>query len=1149
MRFAKLALERYGRFEGCELSFPAAQQDLHIVYGANEAGKTTALAAISDLLFGFPTRSPYNFLFDYSLLRVGALIEEAPVSLACRRRKAGGATLVDANDGLLDEGPLLAMLRGQTRDTFRLSFSLDQEGLRRGGRAMVEAKNDLGQALFAAGSGLTAVAEELARIEAEADSIWGPRKKASRTYTQSETELETSLRAIRDDGLKPRIWADAKKALEMAEEKLSGLETERDALLVESRKAERIRRIAGSVRLRADLLAKIEAESAGKELSVHVEAAAEAAMAEAEAATRQATAAEKLLTELDERAKQLVADPAIIEHADTIERFVLELGAVAKAARDLERLKQEQEAAEAELVRLRTAAGTAAGASLTSTTIAVLRELALAHAQDVAALNQIAELRRDLDLRRAPLVLSLQDQTGDDTLDDLVDAVDAARRLGADADARRDRAMKAADDAAAEVGMRLARLSPWTGDIGQLRALPIVGQGELEAAKETWADQDKAIAADEETARRHDEEAAKIELQIAALPTEAAVSADHVAEARSTRSLQWSPIRAHVVEGAPLDDPQRAVDTFEAAIDQTDALVDRRFALADASGRLSALEANHASRRLEASQARERAVALAGKAEQRTRDWETRLRSLGLPPLAPIQLESWLEGRAAALEAEEERGRKAGEAGELEARYQAAIAALRPHLSEKASVTQANLADILAKGERLRSQRESRLEQWRADQQQLEQIDADIAAQERRRVAIEARTGPRAEDWQKALAGSSIDLDIAGADARLSAIDAVRQAAELAGTLTLRIDGIRRDAENFGADLSQLADRVGLPRSDDHEHLLQSLRSRLQQAQTTAHLLDEIAKDVARRTSEKDEATAKHEAAMTVVTPLYSETETADFSGLAEAIERSRSIRRDRAALAEVEAQIVREGDGLTLDELVAGVEEGDIDQLTARTETMTRELATLNAAISEAAKAHGEAERAFNDLEDESGAAANAASDAEQARAEMAVQAETYILKRAQALALRWAIEEYRQRHQDPLLVRASELFSTLTLGRYSALKIELDDATPRLLGITDDGRTAVDVTGMSEGTTDQLFLALRLAAVEQSVAAGVRLPFLADDLFVNFDDERAAAGFRVLAELAQKTQVLFFTHHIHLAAIARQVVGDAAYSECVLS
>ena len=87
-----------------------------------------------------------------------------------------------------------------------------------------------------------------------------------------------------------------------------------------------------------------------------------------------------------------------------------------------------------------------------------------------------------------------------------------------------------------------------------------------------------------------------------------------------------------------------------------------------------------------------------------------------------------------------------------------------------------------------------------------------------------------------------------------------------------------------------------------------------------------------------------------------------------------------------------------------------------------------------------------------------------------------------------------------------------------------------------------------MSEGTTDQLFLALRLAAVEQSVAAGVHLPFLADDLFFNFDDDRSEASFRVLAELARSTQALFFTHHPHLPSTARSVVGADNHSECTL-
>jgi recombinational DNA repair ATPase RecF len=109
---------------------------------------------------------------------------------------------------------------------------------------------------------------------------------------------------------------------------------------------------------------------------------------------------------------------------------------------------------------------------------------------------------------------------------------------------------------------------------------------------------------------------------------------------------------------------------------------------------------------------------------------------------------------------------------------------------------------------------------------------------------------------------------------------------------------------------------------------------------------------------------------------------------------------------------------------------------------------------------------------------------------------------------------------------------------------RVILEGATP----LTEDGSRAVDVDAMSEGTADQLFLALRLAAAEQSVANGSRLPFLADDLFINFDDARARAGFEVLAELAASMQILFFTHHAHLADLAKEVVGANVHSRCDL-
>ena len=364
-----------------------------------------------------------------------------------------------------------------------------------------------------------------------------------------------------------------------------------------------------------------------------------------------------------------------------------------------------------------------------------------------------------------------------------------------------------------------------------------------------------------------------------------------------------------------------------------------------------------------------------------------------------------------------------------------------------------------------------------------------------------------------------------------------------------RLDGMFRDSREHDVRVVALADAVGIPAVKEPGERLALMRTRLTGARSTATVLETLQATVSSCDDEVAAEGAKLTAALDSLAALMKETGTTDINELTGAIERSRAARALRTSVADTEMAIKSAGDGKGLEELLRSLEDVDPDDLAARTQALSSELSDLNAEVDAAAVAHGDARRAFASLEQEGDSAVDAANDADHARAELAVLSEQYILKRAEAVTLRWAIEQYRERHQDPMLLRASELFSTLTIGRYAALRIDNDASTPRLLGMRDDGRTVVEVGAMSEGTTDQLFLALRLAAVEQSVASGIRLPFLADDLFVNFDDERSEAGFRVLAELARSTQVLFFTHHPHLASIARSVVGSDIHSECSLA
>ncbi|NJL08335.1 MAG: hypothetical protein HC900_08750, partial [Methylacidiphilales bacterium] len=137
-------------------------------------------------------------------------------------------------------------------------------------------------------------------------------------------------------------------------------------------------------------------------------------------------------------------------------------------------------------------------------------------------------------------------------------------------------------------------------------------------------------------------------------------------------------------------------------------------------------------------------------------------------------------------------------------------------------------------------------------------------------------------------------------------------------------------------------------------------------------------------------------------------------------------------------------------------------------------------------------------------------------------------------------AMDRYRAKHQSPIVERASHLFATLTCGRWSGIGIDYDQDPPHLATLR-DGRL-FSVEALSEGTADQLFLALRIAAIEEHARRAAPLPFIADDIFVSFDEARTESGLQALAELGTLTQVIVFTHHEHVATRATRVLADAA-------
>jgi uncharacterized protein YhaN len=146
--------------------------------------------------------------------------------------------------------------------------------------------------------------------------------------------------------------------------------------------------------------------------------------------------------------------------------------------------------------------------------------------------------------------------------------------------------------------------------------------------------------------------------------------------------------------------------------------------------------------------------------------------------------------------------------------------------------------------------------------------------------------------------------------------------------------------------------------------------------------------------------------------------------------------------------------------------------------------------------------------------------------------------------------IERYREKHQGPLIKRASQLFARMTRNAFQGVRAEYDGkGNPILVGIRSGGDEGVTVEGMSDGTADQLYLALRLASLEHYLENSEPLPFVVDDILLRFDDERALATLEVLVDLSEKTQVIFFTHHHHLVELAHSAIGAAKLTTHFLS
>ena len=109
------------------------------------------------------------------------------------------------------------------------------------------------------------------------------------------------------------------------------------------------------------------------------------------------------------------------------------------------------------------------------------------------------------------------------------------------------------------------------------------------------------------------------------------------------------------------------------------------------------------------------------------------------------------------------------------------------------------------------------------------------------------------------------------------------------------------------------------------------------------------------------------------------------------------------------------------------------------------------------------------------------------------------------------------------------------ITGGRYR--RILVDDLNLAIEVFAPERGDWVDVSQLSQGTLDQVYLAARLGLV-RLVTGDRRPPLIFDDPFVTFDDARAARSLDMLHELIGDFQVIYLTTSERYDAAADAVV-----------
>ncbi len=1166
MRLTTLTLQRYGPFADTRITLDPAPGRLTLLVARNGAGKSVLRQAFSDLLFGIGGQSPMGFRHGYAGMSLQAeLLGPDGTPAALVRRKGQGNTLAyagaDAQGLPVPPAALAALLGPADRRLLERLFSLDTRLLRAGGDELLASGGELGDALLAATGELHAAREQLEALDRQRDEVAPLRRHERRPFYRGLDALAASRKARREVR-RPEEWRRREAEAAAAEAAQAAANAAERAASVRLALLERTRRTAPilaecdaaqawlAAHPDAPVLPDGEPQRLAQRLGAAREAQARGADALAEARRRHEAAARM--------AAAVVPDAALLAQAEALAALADMAGAARQAEGDLPAVAGENAAAVTRIAGLLRALGAEVPVAQAAALVpsrparAEAARLIERHGELAGRMERLPGLIATRTVERAALAAGqaalpgTQPQDGE-PLEPLL------REVGREGDPAAQLATVSArlHAAQAAAAAALARLPAAADAVPPLACTPAALERSLERLDAARLRGEVARTA----ARAHRDRLVQLCDMLLAITTALAdgeAAADEpalpdaaaLAAARRHRDAGWHLVFRQSYTPAPPDPVELAAWAgaeplplaYARAVAAADRLADRRMAEAQRVAEAAALERERAHTQAALDAAQAETDAAAGPEAAALADWLAVAAPLGLGAGAtPAELQGALAAREAALAALAEARLAGAEAEALQRRHAgwaARLARVLPDAGTRDLPALLALAEARQARTRIAEAERARLGgQAQAVEGQLDTMRADLAEATRTLDAWNA-------EWAAALhaLGRPAGEPPHATATALGLLAELETAVADAAQREERQEGMRSRLARFDAAARHLAERLGSPAAPGEEAF--ALARRLGDALVAAQGVQarrgelDLALAAARAGEERaEQALREAGGALAAVLAAVPAGPDADPAQAAARLALAEEAGRHRTLVREAMARLGEAGDGLEPAELRAAAAGIDREALPAEAEAAR----TAQRAAAEAAQAAARAAALLREaLAREAEAEPQAAAAEAAALAGIGTALEDALLLHAAGALLRHGLQRLEAEADTTLVRRIGTAFSTLTAGEYDVALAPGTSGDALVLREHAHPQERRQMRELSEGTRDQLYLALRLVAIEDHVRAAPALPFLADDILQTFDDRRATATLQALVALSRCCQVIVLTHHEHLVGLA---------------